>query len=92
MIFIFLYSNFLSVLFGILFINAEVSVMWSNHIIYDRSPKLRIRGSNFHAEDHNIILEIGVSGGSLIKTNVDYSITKDNDGNDLILKLLENRK
>lgn len=72
---------------------AEVSVTKSVQVIYDKSPKLRIKGSNFDADDHDIILELGVSGqNTLLKGDKDYLITKDKDGEGLILKLLGNRK
>jgi hypothetical protein len=72
-------------------IQDDVVVMTSNQIIYDKSPKLRIRGSNFNADDHNIILELGVSGETL-KADMDYLITKDSDDDGLILRLLGNKK
>jgi len=79
-------------LYNFILLNAEVTVLKSGQVIYDKSPKLRIRGSNFDADDHNIILELGISGGTPLKGDKDYLITKDADGDGLILKLLGNRK
>lgn len=41
----------------------EVTVMKTTQYIYDKSPKLRIRGSGFDADDHDIILELSARGG-----------------------------
>eukprot|EP01032_Pedospumella_encystans_P027105 gene27105-30639_t len=70
---------------------AEVTVLRAVQVIYDKSPKLRIKGSGFDAQDHDIILDIGASGQALI-ADKDYMVTKDSDGDGLILKLLGNRK
>eukprot|EP00598_Pedospumella_elongata_P004403 CAMPEP_0184984562 /NCGR_PEP_ID=MMETSP1098-20130426/13493_1 /TAXON_ID=89044 /ORGANISM="Spumella elongata, Strain CCAP 955/1" /LENGTH=941 /DNA_ID=CAMNT_0027508569 /DNA_START=116 /DNA_END=2941 /DNA_ORIENTATION=+ len=70
---------------------AEVTVLRAVQVIYDKSPKLRIKGSGFDAQDHDINLEIGASGQPLI-ADKDYMVTKDSDGDGLILKLLGNRK
>jgi len=61
-------------------------------VIYDKSPKLRIRGTGFDAEDHDIKLDLGVTGQDPLKPDKDYLITKDADGDGIILKLLGNRK
>jgi hypothetical protein len=69
---------------------AEVTVLKVVQTIYDRSPKLRIRGSGFDADEHSIILELSASGQSSLKADKDYLITKDDDG--VILKLLSARR
>ena len=69
---------------------AEVTVLRSVSSIYDRSPKLRIRGTGFDADEHNIILDLSVTGQASLRADKDFLITKDDDG--LILKLLSARR
>jgi len=69
---------------------AEVTVLKVVQTIYDRSPKLRIRGSGFDADEHSIILELSAQGQPSLKADKDYLITKDDDG--IILKLLSARR
>lgn len=69
---------------------AEVTVLKVVQTIYDRSPKLRIRGSGFDADEHSIILEMSASGQPSLRVDKDFLITKDDDG--LILKLLSARR
>ena len=84
---------YLLILFPLLSeIFAEVTVLKSNYIIYDRSPKLRIRGSSFDADARSIILDLAVNGQSSLIADKDYTIIKDAGDEGLILKLLENRK
>ena len=71
---------------------AEVTVLRTAQVIYDRSPKLRIRGTGFDADENDIHLEIGAFGQSPLTVNKDFMITKDSDGDGLILKLLTNRR
>ena len=52
----------LSLLFIFEFIAGEVTVLKVVQTIYDRSPKLRIRGSGFDADEHSIILELSAQG------------------------------
>lgn len=78
---------FLSLLNAIV---AEVTVLKAVQTIYDRSPKLRIRGSGFDADEHSIILEMSASGQPSLRVDKDFLITKDDDG--LILKLLSARR
>ena len=60
---------------------------------YSRFRKgLRIRGSGFDAQDHDIILELGVTNQTSLIADRDYMITKDVDGDGLILKLLGSRR
>lgn len=60
--------------------------------VYDKSPKIRIRGSGFDAEDHNIVLTIGATGQDPLKVDKDFLISKDADGDGIILKLIGKRK
>jgi hypothetical protein len=69
---------------------AEVTVLKVVQTIYDRSPKLRIRGSGFDADEHSIILELSASGQTSLRVDKDFLITKDDDG--IILKLLSARR
>ena len=69
---------------------AEITILKSVQTIYDRSPKLRIKGSGFDADEHSIILDISANNQPSLKVDKDFLITKDDEG--LILKLLSNRR
>jgi len=71
---------------------AEVTLVGSPQVIYDRSPKIRLKGSGFDADDHDIKLEISASGQAPLKIGKDFSLTKDEDGEGIILKLMAGRK
>ena len=71
-------------------INAEVTVLKIVQTIYDRSPKLRIKGTGFDADDHDITLDISAPGQESLRADKDFLITKDDDG--IILKLLSARR
>jgi hypothetical protein len=71
-------------------VNAEVTVLKVVQTIYDRSPKLRIKGSGFDADDHDITLDISAPGQDSLRADKDFLITKDDDG--IILKLLSARR
>jgi len=72
---------------------AEVTVLNQVQVIYDRSPKLRIRGSGFDAtDDHDITLVLGAVGAAPLVVDKDYLVNLDEDGDGVILKLLTNRK
>ena len=60
--------------------------------IYDKSPKIRIKGSGFDANDHDITLTLGATGQDPLKVDKDFLVTKDSDGDGLILKLIGKRK
>ena len=77
-------------LLGIRALLGEVTVLKVVQTIYDRSPKLRIRGSGFDVDEHSILLELSASGQPSLKADKDYLITKDDDG--IILKLLSARR
>ncbi|KAJ1436837.1 hypothetical protein B484DRAFT_344871 [Ochromonadaceae sp. CCMP2298] len=70
----------------------EVTVLKQVQVAYDRSPKVRIRGSGFDADDHDIQLNVGCTGLPPLVVDKDYLISKDPDGDGIILKLLGNRK
>lgn len=71
---------------------AEVTVLKAVQVLYDRSPKLRIRGTGFDADEHDIILEISATGQPSLKADKDYLLTKDDEGDGIILKLLSARR
>ena len=73
-------------------IYSEVTVLKSVQTVYDRSPKLRIKGTGFDAEDHDILLELGAVGQPSLRADKDYLISKDSDGEGIILKLLSARR
>lgn len=68
---------------------SEVTILAGVQVIYDESPKIKIKASGFDADDHDITLDIGSTGASL-RGGKDYLIQKDDDG--IILKLLTNRR
>lgn len=74
------------------FVLSEVTVLTKVQILYDKSPKLRIRGSGFDAEDKDILLEIGSTGRPSLVAGKDYALTGDEDGDGVILKLLTNKR
>mmetsp|Transcript_26878 Transcript_26878/g.53813 ORF Transcript_26878/g.53813 Transcript_26878/m.53813 type:complete len:959 (-) Transcript_26878:135-3011(-) len=74
------------------FVLSEVTVLKQVQTIYDKSPKLRIRGSGFDVEDHDITLDIGSQGQPSLVAGKDFLITTDGDGDGLILKLITNKK
>jgi len=58
---------------------AEVTILVPQpQTIYDRSPKLRIKGSGFDVEDHDITLEISASGQAPLKGGKDFQSQKMN--------------
>lgn len=72
---------------------AEVTILKSVTYLYDRSPKLRIRGDGFESvSEHDIILDIGATGQPTLRMDKDYLLSKDPDGDGIILKLLSARK
>jgi len=83
-------SIFLLLLCTIAIVFAEVTVLKAVQTIYDRSPKLRIKGSGFDADEHSLILDLAATGQASLRVDKDFLITKDDDG--LILKLLSGRK
>jgi len=71
---------------------AEVTILGSVQTIYDRSPKLRIRGAGFDAEDHDITLDLAAQNSPSLRVDKDFMISKDPQGEGLILKLLNLRR
>lgn len=72
---------------------AEVTILKSVQYMYDRSPKLRIRGDGFeNVDEHDILLEISATGQPSLRMDKDYLLSKDPDGDGIILKLLSARR
>lgn len=72
---------------------ADVTVLKVVTVLYDRSPKLRIRGSGFTASSNDTRVTIGTSGGERLVLNEDFTILKDDEATDgIILKLMSNKR
>ena len=71
---------------------AEVTVVTKVQTVYDRSPKIRIKGTGFDAKEEDIFLKLRAVGEESLKKDKDYIISKDNDGDGIVLKLLGNRR
>ena len=71
-------------------VSGEVTILSKVQTIYNKSPKLRIKGSGFDVDEHSILLELSAQNQPTLKVDKDYLISKDDDG--IILKLLSNRK
>lgn len=69
---------------------AEVTVLSKVQTLYSKSPKLRIKGTGFDADEHHIFLDLSATGQDSLVLDKDYLISKDDEG--IILKLLGNRK
>eukprot|EP01033_Poteriospumella_lacustris_P014849 gene14849-10618_t len=70
----------------------QVTVRQVTQYIYDKSENLRIRGSGFDANDHDILLDLGSAGQPSLVADKVFMISKDSNGDGLILKLLGNRR
>ena len=77
-------------LVGLEIASAEITILKFVQTIYDRSPKLRIKGSGFDADEHSILLTLNARDQPPLKLDKDFLITKDDDG--IILKLLSIRR
>ena len=69
---------------------AEITIVNSVQTIYDKTPKLRIKGSGFDADEHSIILDISANNQPSLKVDKDFLIAKYDDG--LVLKLFSNQR
>jgi hypothetical protein len=68
----------------------EVTIVQQVQTIYDRAPKLRIKGVGFDVDEHDITLELSASGEESLRMDKDFILSKSEDG--IILKLLSSRK
>ena len=75
---------------GLNLVVAEVTVLKLTQTIYDRAPKLRIKGSGFDVEASAISLGFASGGGMTLTPGKDFLLLKDDDG--LILKIFANRR
>ena len=75
---------------GLNLVAAEITVLKLTQTIYDRAPKLRIKGTGFDVDASAISLGFSSGGGSTLIPGKDFSILKDDDG--LILKIFANRR
>ena len=83
---------FLYLLVFISHVLSEVTVVTKVQTLYDRSPKLRIKGTGFDAEEDDIFLDLSAMNEDSLKKDKDYIIDKDNDGAGIVLKLLGKRR
>lgn len=73
-------------------VSAEVSVLSGVQTLYDRSPKLRIKVSGISDIDIKKVSIVLGAQSQPLKGDKDYLLTKDDDGDALVFKLLSNRK
>ena len=69
---------------------AKVTISRAVQTIYDRSPRLRIKGSGFDADANDILITLGSQNQPPLKLGQDFMLIKDDQG--LILKLLSVRR
>ena len=72
---------------------ADVTLLKYVTVLYDRSPKLRIRGSGFTASSNDTRVTIGTRDGASLVLNEDFTISKEEgiiDG--IVLKLMNNKR
>ena len=71
-------------------LSAEVTIVTQVQTIYDRSPKLRIKGVGFDVDDHDIKLTLSSGSEEPLRIDKDFMLTKVEDG--IVLKLLTSRR
>lgn len=75
------------------FTSAEVTVLSKVQTLYDRSPKLRIKVAGITPTDmHEVSIVIGAKGSSSLRSEKDFVLSKDDDNDGFVLKLLSQRK
>ena len=79
-------------LISLICVYSEVTIVSKVQTIYDRSPKIRIKGSGFDADDHDLVLEISAINGIPLKVDKDFLVTKNLDEPGIVLKLMQGRK
>ena len=62
---------------------AEVTVLKQVQVIYDKSPKLRIRGSGLDIDEHKISLVLGAQGLPPLVMDKDYLVNVDDEGDEI---------
>jgi hypothetical protein len=73
-------------------VSCDVMILSGVQTLYDRSPKLRIKATGLTAADHEITLVLSAHGQTPLRADKDYLITKDDDDDGLVLKLLTNKR
>jgi hypothetical protein len=79
-------------LFSFKTILGEVTIVQQVQTIYDRAPKLRIKGVGFDVDEHDITLEMSAgwaSGEEPLRMDKDFILSKSDDG--IILKRLSSK-
>jgi hypothetical protein len=85
--------SFFQLLVGLCIACAEVTILSTPQVLYDRSPKLRIKCLGLEGiDDHDIKLDISATGTESLRVDKDFSIGKDENSEGLILKLHGSRK
>ena len=79
-------------LISLICVYSEVTIVSKVQTIYDRSPKIRIKGSGFDADDHDLVLEISAINGIPLKVDKDFLVTKNLEEPGIVLKLMQGRK
>lgn len=72
------------------YVYSEVTILAQVQTIYDRAPKVRIKGAGFDADEHDISIEISAIGEEPLRMDKDFILSKGDDG--IVLKLLTSRK
>lgn len=85
-----LYFTFLCQYFN--FILSEITIVQQVQTIYDRAPKLRIRGVGFDAPEGEISIDLAANGEDPLRMGKDFILSKPDDSDGIILKLLGSRK
>jgi hypothetical protein len=70
----------------------EITLPQFVQTIYDRTPKLRIRGAGFDADEHDISIDISANGEEPLRMDKDFVLSKSEDNDGIVLKLLFSRK
>ena len=72
------------------YVHSEVTILAQVQTIYDRAPKLRIKGAGFDADEHDISIDLSAPGEEPLRMDKDFILSKADDG--IVLKLLTSRK
>jgi hypothetical protein len=70
-------------------VTAELTILKAVQVIYDRSPKLRLRGTGFDPVG-DLLLELGSAGGSNLSQGTDFYITNATDTG-ITLRLIDEK-
>ena len=82
-----------SILLLLLFSHADGKVLSKVQTLYDRSPKLRFKVAGIKALSvHEVSISIGAKDSPLLLYEKDFVLSKDDDSDGIVLKLLSQRK